>query len=341
MSNEFSKGIFNQLYLITDTDTGKFSVIREDAATHHVLLEGNLHFPGLASVGTAPATQAASSKTVAASSMADAVASAAPAASGMYLPNYNYLPYWRKIPDIAANHLRDVWASGPADVWAVGDQGTVLHFDGNVWASVDAGVGANDLYGIWGRSSAEIHIVGEKRTQRYFNGGAWSDDGRVDLPGENEIITAVSGDDFMKYSASYAGRIQYNNATPSVNGYWGNWRDTLGIDGGLSYKFNGIAVDQHGLFYAVGYLGNMGTPLMYVGAQGESSYALSDYFLQRDFRSFQGARRVGQDLIVVGDNYANGQPQNLRGRFAILKNSSKYNFDDGANWTTYNALPPP
>lgn len=45
--------------------------------------------------------------------------------------------------------LRDVWASGPDDIWAVGDRGTILHYDGNRWTPEEVPTVEN-LEVVWG-----------------------------------------------------------------------------------------------------------------------------------------------------------------------------------------------
>lgn len=53
-----------------------------------------------------------------------------------------------------------VWAFGfgPQDVYAVGVDGTFLHYDGT-WSEIDSGTD-EDLWGIWGTSSSDMYIVG-------------------------------------------------------------------------------------------------------------------------------------------------------------------------------------
>jgi hypothetical protein len=48
-----------------------------------------------------------------------------------------------------SNYLRAVWAAAPNDVWAVGDSGAIIHFDGNDWTSSPSGV-TQHLYAITG-----------------------------------------------------------------------------------------------------------------------------------------------------------------------------------------------
>ena len=60
------------------------------------------------------------------------------------------------------------WASGPSDVWAVGIDGTVLHFDGGptgLWTAVPiSGTQPTaTLTGVWGASSTDVWIVGRGR----------------------------------------------------------------------------------------------------------------------------------------------------------------------------------
>ncbi len=58
-------------------------------------------------------------------------------------------------PHPQGNELRGVWSSGPGDVWAVGMNGTIIHWDGTSWASAPSGT-TNNLYGVWG-AGAILH----------------------------------------------------------------------------------------------------------------------------------------------------------------------------------------
>ncbi len=61
------------------------------------------------------------------------------------------------------NTLRSVWASSADNVWAVGDAGMVLHWDGNNWTKISCGT-ENSLNGVWGTSSGEVWAVGRTST---------------------------------------------------------------------------------------------------------------------------------------------------------------------------------
>jgi len=59
--------------------------------------------------------------------------------------------------------LRRLWGSGPDDLWAVGDRGLVVHFDGRTWRKVPSGTSA-DLLGMAGRERGDAWIVGNNGT---------------------------------------------------------------------------------------------------------------------------------------------------------------------------------
>jgi len=58
--------------------------------------------------------------------------------------------------------LFDVWGSSATDVYAVGRGGNgMLHFDGTSWSSV-SGIPQSSLFGIWGASAHDVFAVGQK-----------------------------------------------------------------------------------------------------------------------------------------------------------------------------------
>ena len=71
------------------------------------------------------------------------------------------------------NWLNGVWGSSPSDVFAVGERGTILHYDGSAWSAMASGT-SNRLNGVWGSSSSDVFAVGEPGTILHYDGSAWS-----------------------------------------------------------------------------------------------------------------------------------------------------------------------
>lgn len=65
--------------------------------------------------------------------------------------------------------LRGVWASSPSDVWVVGDQSTILHYDGFTWKRRSAGL-SSDFVQVGGMSSTDVWIVGSKGRGVHWDG---------------------------------------------------------------------------------------------------------------------------------------------------------------------------
>jgi hypothetical protein len=59
--------------------------------------------------------------------------------------------------------LDGVWGSSGSDVFAVGEDGTILHYDGSSWSSMSSGTG-EWLYGVWGSSGSDVFAVGDSGT---------------------------------------------------------------------------------------------------------------------------------------------------------------------------------
>ena len=68
--------------------------------------------------------------------------------------------------------LNAVWGSGSNNVFAVGLSGTILHYDGTSWTNISS-VTNKFLYDIWGSSGTDVFAVGEG-TILHYDGAAWS-----------------------------------------------------------------------------------------------------------------------------------------------------------------------
>ncbi len=57
--------------------------------------------------------------------------------------------------------LFGVWASGDDDAWAVGEGGTILHWDGKKWISATSGA-PKDIFGLGGSVAGDAYAVGDQ-----------------------------------------------------------------------------------------------------------------------------------------------------------------------------------
>jgi hypothetical protein len=70
--------------------------------------------------------------------------------------------------------MEGVWGSAANDVWAVGVFGNIVHSTGgNVWTSVASPTSQN-LNAVWGTSNANAYAVGNNGTILRWNGATWS-----------------------------------------------------------------------------------------------------------------------------------------------------------------------
>jgi hypothetical protein len=74
--------------------------------------------------------------------------------------------------------LKGVWGSTPEDVWAVGDQGTIIHWDGSEWRKISASI-TTPVTDVCGVSQSEVYLIAYDNISSgtsavfKFNGFAW------------------------------------------------------------------------------------------------------------------------------------------------------------------------
>jgi hypothetical protein len=82
-------------------------------------------------------------------------------------------PEWTWQNPLPQGHdLYGIWGSGPDSVFAVGAYGTILHYDGNQWRSMESGTTVS-LSNVWGSSSSNVFAVGDNGSVFHYDGGAW------------------------------------------------------------------------------------------------------------------------------------------------------------------------
>ena len=77
-------------------------------------------------------------------------------------------------------NLQSVWGNSGKDVFAVGEQGTILHYNGSSWSSMESFTEAN-LMSVWGSSGTDVYAVGFNLDSAggnsvilHYDGTAWS-----------------------------------------------------------------------------------------------------------------------------------------------------------------------
>lgn len=84
---------------------------------------------------------------------------------------------WRAVESGSTAPLFTVAGSAADDVWAVGGPpSTVLHYDGTAWSTVDTGIPASVLNGVATGAGDEVVVVGMGGLKLRYDGAAWSDE---------------------------------------------------------------------------------------------------------------------------------------------------------------------
>ncbi len=86
-------------------------------------------------------------------------------------------PTWNTmhlLPAITPYDLEDIAGTGPQDGYAVGERGTVLHFDGTAWHLVSGIPTLQTLNAVWGSAPDDIFIVGDWGTILHYDGQSWT-----------------------------------------------------------------------------------------------------------------------------------------------------------------------
>lgn len=81
---------------------------------------------------------------------------------------------WDGIAADSTSYL-GIWGTSSRDVWAVGESGRAIHFDGSTWTAVPQRFGGSSekLVGVSGTSSSDVWFVGDAGTVVHYSGSSY------------------------------------------------------------------------------------------------------------------------------------------------------------------------
>ncbi|MDX2090336.1 MAG: hypothetical protein SFX73_20935 [Kofleriaceae bacterium] len=80
---------------------------------------------------------------------------------------------WTAMSSNTTKHLLAVWGTAADDVFAVGELGTIIHWDGSRWRQHYSGV-AENLVSISGNTHSDVFVTGTSFTRLHYDGISWS-----------------------------------------------------------------------------------------------------------------------------------------------------------------------
>jgi len=82
---------------------------------------------------------------------------------------------WRKHFDLHVDvTILALWSAGPDNIFAVGDEGLVLYWNGKAWQRMTSGT-KSALYGLWGTDAEHLLAVGDFGMILRWNGEQWDE----------------------------------------------------------------------------------------------------------------------------------------------------------------------
>jgi hypothetical protein len=153
---------------------------------------------------------------------------------------------------LTSNELDGVWCNTASDIWAVGLNNTIVHYNGEHWALPVTGLSSASYAGVFGTSGTDVWAVGSSGRAVHWNGTAWS---RIST-GSSANLTDVWGSASNNfYAAGNGGVALHYNGT--------SW-STINLPGNVSGNLHSVWGSDASNVYLVG---DGGTILFYNGSK--------------------------------------------------------------------------
>ena len=135
--------------------------------------------------------------------------------------------HWQTMTSPVVQDLNAIWGRSRTDIYAVGNNGVILHYDGITWRNQMSSV-QNDLYAIWGNET-DIYIVGENGLILKHEYQTWesmisgTDDDLMDIWGitENDIIIVGKKGTILRNTSGVWLKMA-SRTLSTLNSVWGN-----------------------------------------------------------------------------------------------------------------------
>jgi hypothetical protein len=176
-----------------------------------------------------------------------------------------------------------VWGSAANNVFAVGDSGVVLRYNGTSWTRMTTGTTAQ-LNRVWGSGATNVYAATETGRLLRYNGASWSFVAGVQAPGgplasvwgtsASNVYAVGAGGIVFRYNGTSWQRIRLPTRQP-LYAVWGSGTSNVYVagGGGALYRFDGTSwipeKAQNGASHVQGLWGtSTGADLFATGAGG-------------------------------------------------------------------------
>jgi cysteine-rich repeat protein len=215
--------------------------------------------------------------------------------------------------------LFGVRGSAADDAWAVGDAGTILHWNGTAWSSTTSGTRA--LRGVWAASATAAWAVGDSATIRRWNGTAWTAESAGSVTSDLFDVRGTSDTDVWAVGAD--GRILHrtggtwsavsSGSSRTLHGVWapmatqvfaGGFHGVIRLWDGAAWgtSTSGVTDDLYAVSGASGNgwtVGEGGTILRWSGTRWSSSSSATSALLRGVYAAPSGlAWAVGDGGVI-------------------------------------------
>ena len=91
----------------------------------------------------------------------------------LFIPFIAFAGEWTWQNPLPQGHnLRGLWGGSGTDVFAVGDGGTILHYNGSTWINI-SNMPPSVLNDVWGISATSVYTVGMTGSIMHSDGTRW------------------------------------------------------------------------------------------------------------------------------------------------------------------------